>query len=173
MRCISLWQPWSSLIARGAKKLETRGWTTSYLGDLAIHAGKVLDRQMACDDRVLAAMGWSSSHQITYPAGAVLCVVEIYDVVPTSEVLQLTNAQEEFARCRLGDGLIGDPCGVIESSPKTVINEDEYHLGDYSPGRFVWLTRNLRPLKEPVRTRGYQKIWTLDPQVEAKVRAQL
>lgn len=133
----------------GQKSNETRSWATSYRGDIAIHAGKVLDRHMACDDRVLAAMGWQSSHQITYPAGAVLCVVEIYDVVPSERIVADLLAEQ------VNNG------------------NDEIHFGDYSPVRFVWLTRNLRPLREPVRTRGYQKIWTLDPEVEAQVRAQL
>lgn len=143
---ISLYGPWAHLMAAGAKKNETCGWPTSYRGDIAIHAGKVLDRQMAADDRVLAAMGWDCSHEINYPAGAVLCVVEIYHTIQTDE-----------------DGFMLDE--FKES--------DEYHFGDYSPGRWVWLTRNLRPLKDPVRTRGYQKIWTLDQQVERLVRDQL
>lgn len=28
MRALSLWQPWASAIAAGAKKIETRGWST-------------------------------------------------------------------------------------------------------------------------------------------------
>lgn len=40
MRAITLTQPWSSLVARGQKKIETRSWQTSYRGPLAIHAAK-------------------------------------------------------------------------------------------------------------------------------------
>lgn len=39
-RALSLWQPWASLIAVGAKAVETRGWSTPYRGLLAIHAAK-------------------------------------------------------------------------------------------------------------------------------------
>ncbi len=38
MKALSLHQPWASLIAIGAKRVETRHWTTSYRGPLAIHA---------------------------------------------------------------------------------------------------------------------------------------
>lgn len=38
MKAISLWQPWASLIAGGHKAIETRSWTTTYRGPLAIHA---------------------------------------------------------------------------------------------------------------------------------------
>ena len=40
MKAISLWQPWATLIAVGAKRLETRSWESRYQGELAIHAAK-------------------------------------------------------------------------------------------------------------------------------------
>lgn len=40
MKALSLWQPWASLIAVGHKTIETRSWTTSYRGPLAITATK-------------------------------------------------------------------------------------------------------------------------------------
>lgn len=36
MKALSLWQPWATLIAIGAKQWETRGWRTAYRGPLAI-----------------------------------------------------------------------------------------------------------------------------------------
>lgn len=40
---LSLWQPYATLIAIGAKKIETRSWPTRYRGRLAIHAGQTFD----------------------------------------------------------------------------------------------------------------------------------
>jgi hypothetical protein len=40
VKAISLWQPWASFIASGAKRIETRSWATSYRGPIAIHAAK-------------------------------------------------------------------------------------------------------------------------------------
>lgn len=40
MKAITLTQPWASLVAVGAKTIETRSWRTSYRGPLAIHAAK-------------------------------------------------------------------------------------------------------------------------------------
>jgi len=40
MLAITLHEPWATLIARGDKAIETRGWTTRYRGPLAIHASK-------------------------------------------------------------------------------------------------------------------------------------
>ncbi len=43
MKAISIWQPWAHLIACGLKKVETRSWSTSYRGPIAIHASKTTD----------------------------------------------------------------------------------------------------------------------------------
>lgn len=40
MKALSLWQPWASAIAIGAKSIETRHWPTNYRGPLLIHAAK-------------------------------------------------------------------------------------------------------------------------------------
>src|SRR5690348_17556570 len=40
MKALTLTQPWASLVAIGAKRIETRSWSTSYRGPLAIHAAK-------------------------------------------------------------------------------------------------------------------------------------
>lgn len=41
MKAITIWQPWASLIACGAKQYETRSWATSYRGLIAIHAAAI------------------------------------------------------------------------------------------------------------------------------------
>lgn len=38
LKAITLWEPWASLMAIGAKKNETRGCWTKHRGDIAIHA---------------------------------------------------------------------------------------------------------------------------------------
>jgi activating signal cointegrator 1 len=42
MKAISLWEPWSTAIAMGYKKVETRHWYTSYRGWLLICSAKNL-----------------------------------------------------------------------------------------------------------------------------------
>ena len=44
MKCISLMQPWATLIAKGSKKIETRSWKTNYRGELYIHASQRTDK---------------------------------------------------------------------------------------------------------------------------------
>ncbi len=42
MKAITVLQPWASLIACGAKKLETQSWLMNYSASPAIHANKIL-----------------------------------------------------------------------------------------------------------------------------------
>lgn len=44
MKAITLTQPWATLVAIGAKRIETRSWATRYRGPLAIHAAKGIER---------------------------------------------------------------------------------------------------------------------------------
>lgn len=40
MMCLSMHQPWASLLVYGIKRVEGRGWNTDFRGRLWIHAGK-------------------------------------------------------------------------------------------------------------------------------------
>ena len=42
MKALPVTQPYATLVALGAKHIETRSWSTRYRGPLAIHAGKGL-----------------------------------------------------------------------------------------------------------------------------------
>ncbi len=129
MKAISLWQPWASAMALGLKKNETRGWATGYRGELAICSAKRpmdnLGREIARQNGILyEPMGY----------GHVLCVVELYDCVPSAEFHGSTPRQ---------------------------ISETEAGLGDYSVCRWIWLTRDLRKLKWSVPIVGRQNLWKL------------
>lgn len=67
------------------------------------------------------------------PYGCCVCVVELFDCIPT-------------------------PLAILHG-----ISDTEYMLGDYTPGRWAWLTRNRRRLRTPVPIVGRQALWNLDP----------
>ena len=46
MKVITLIQPWATLIMLQEKKIETRSWSTNIRGEIAIHAGKKVDKRM-------------------------------------------------------------------------------------------------------------------------------
>src|SRR5262245_33853273 len=96
MRALSLWQPWASAIALGAKRVETRDWSTRYRGPLAIHAAKRVVR----DELVYCATGteWAAAlwplgfrrgdswkHlRAVLPFGAVVAVCRLVDCRSTA-----------------------------------------------------------------------------------------
>jgi activating signal cointegrator 1 len=70
MKGLTLTQPWASLVANGAKTIETRSWSTSYRGPVAIHAakgtgpgGKAAFRERCLSEPFFSALGgtWRDS----------------------------------------------------------------------------------------------------------------
>lgn len=63
MKVITLWEPWASLIAVGAKMIETRSWNTNYRGRIAIHAAKKIVKLHPVVDILMAANDLSHNLQ--------------------------------------------------------------------------------------------------------------
>lgn len=100
MKCLSLWQPWATLIAIGAKRIETRSWATSYRGPLLIHTAKKWDTTLA---RLLETPPFEQAINtigpVTPPLGAILCRCELVDCLPT-ERLSVTDLERAFGDYR-------------------------------------------------------------------------
>ena len=74
MKAISLWQPWASLIAIGAKSIETRSWPAprALIGDrIAIHAAKTTTGfdQLPGDCEGTTEGGWRYGYIGDFQAG--------------------------------------------------------------------------------------------------------
>ena len=86
MRALTLHQPWATLIAIGAKTVETRSWATDYRGPLAIHAGKSKEWLELCHTEpfqtklLLAGIGFIGE----LPLGAIVCTVRLAACTPTN-----------------------------------------------------------------------------------------
>lgn len=134
MKAISLWQPWASLIASGAKQIETRSWYTSYRGPLAIHASKRRVKseliELADDDDYIAALGVKPEEALQklmdLPLGAIVAVVNLSGCYSVEAV-------------RVPSGL-----------------GEEYWLGNYDRGRYAWILTDVRPLADPIPFKGAQ-----------------
>ena len=158
MKAITLYEPWASLMSIGAKVNETRGCRTSHRGDICIHAAKT-DHGTPEDLIPAILKAFQTRHTQPHPdsLGCIIAVVDLWDVQPSSRFAVGSTARPEFS----GTGGI-------------VISDEEFAFGNYGDGRFIFRTRNLRRLKTPVPCRGFQSIgWTVPPEVEAKVRAEL
>jgi hypothetical protein len=130
MKCISLQQPWATLVVIGAKHFETRDWHTSYIGDLAIHASQRFaeEARALCAREpfrsALARAGYRQSADL--PTGAVVGHVELVECLPVATVLTL-----------------------LQDTP------EELAFGDYRNARWAWRLVGPRRLLEPKRCRGH------------------
>jgi hypothetical protein len=191
VKALSLWQPWASLIAVGAKTIETRGWSTTYRGPLLIHAARKIPR---LDE---AREAWAAFSIDVYtatrateapsrfppgeqpadplPLGAVVATCILVDVVP------MVHACEEQAirRLEIEDWALWlcepveeteDELEGIEAADQRDVS-DQRPYGDYAPGRYAWLLADVRPLPTPVPAKGRQGLWTPDADLIAAVEA--
>lgn len=78
MRCLSIRQPWASLIIAGHKKIENRTWATPYRGPLLIHASQRVDPE--ADTRGLLTPAAIAQ----LPRGGIIGVVFLDDCVTAS-----------------------------------------------------------------------------------------
>jgi hypothetical protein len=82
MMGLSLWQPWASLVAAGAKLEETRSWRTGYRGRLAIHAAT---RALELPSPAFRAAAEAVLHcQLEeLPRGGIVAIATLADIHPT------------------------------------------------------------------------------------------
>lgn len=171
MRGLTLTQPWATLIAQGAKQIETRPWATSYRGPLAIHAAKGLGPvggNRGLNELVAQEPFWSTlmAAGCTFgrraptglPLGAIVAVCELVSI---EEILQCDDELNGYWR------IIG---GVRMHWPMT---DQERAFGKFAPGRWAWLLSDIRALPEPVPYRGAQGLRELDEATRAMVERQL
>ena len=133
----SLTQPWATLVATGAKRIETRSWRTPYRGWLGIHASKGFPpwAQALCDEEPFV----SALHGLTaadLPRGALVGGVRLLDCVPTT------------------------------GTELAAISEREIAFGDYGAGRWAWLLDRATVLK-PRPMRGSLGLWPIPQEPDA------
>lgn len=151
MKAITLTQPWATLVAIGAKKIETRSWNTKYRGPLAIHAAKGFPKwaQHICftppfrdhlNDYISLNETYLGEHKL--PLGAVIATCEListhrideYDWIPGKRGWEIGKYFWEASF-------------------------QERSFGDYAPGRYMWFLENIVALPEPIPVKGALSIW--------------
>lgn len=159
MKAITVWQPWASLLAIGAKEFETRSWATAYRGPIAIHASKKdakeimrslpADTQMMMFDRLYEHYGRRDSVLRRLPTGAVIATAELVNVWYTA-----LDGAGVLKAIRLGPGR-----ELMTKESLMFPTAQERLFGDWTPGRYVWQMKNVKLLPEPVPTSGKQGLW--------------
>lgn len=144
MRGLTLWQPWASLVAIGAKNYETRSWKTDYRGPLAIHAAKrkpelppdVLAAKTMMDELAAADVVWAF-----LPTGSFVATCRLIDCFPVEEFWSELHELE-----------------------------NEQHFGNWSAGRFGWELSDIRLLDPPVKFSGSQGLWYVPRDIETDLK---
>lgn len=168
MKALSLTQPWATLIAIGAKKVETRSWQTSHRGLIAIHAAKGLgpvggqrglDGQCSVEPflTVLTKYGcgrpWPELSKdvrlCMMPLGAIVAIARIADCLSTGEHEMIV------------------PPWIKQ------LSENERAFGNYWPDRYGWLLEDVKVLDRPVPCNGALGLWEVPEEVAVEVRRQL
>ncbi len=147
MKALTLTQPWATLVALGAKKIETRSWNTNYRGPLAIHAAKGFpdEAYMMCHQEVFAKALVEKAdilHPDGLPRGKIIAICNLVDVAKISEI-------QSFSSCK----------GHWQNKHMFDLNETERAFGDYSVGRYMWLLEDVKPLEVPVTAKGALGLW--------------
>ena len=156
MKVITLWQPWASWYALGLKEYETRHWSTSYRGVLAIHAAV---RHLTQADRNLS--------------------IELMASLPHAQLnrlkrhLEANNGLYPYGQI-LGYGDL--PCckrmvkeEPTEPNPSVIgirsVSNNERLMGNWSEGRFAWQLAVSNPLARGIPFKGSQGLRTLAPAI--------
>lgn len=128
MKALSLWQPWASLVAVGAKTIETRHWppARALLGErIAIHAAKTTSHLDLARFDARFAGALERYRHTGLPLGAIVATVRLVGV----------------------EQITPDLCRVLSG--------DELAFGNYSTGRYAWRLSDPILLK-PIPTIGRQ-----------------
>jgi len=143
VRTLTMTDPWGTLVALRAKKIETRSWPTPHRGPLAIHIAKTLPPEAAacCEEplfrQALEAGGYRwqpdarGQNDWGLPLGQVVAVVWL------DEVARITPAFQ--------------------------VEEPERSFGLFSPGRYAWIFSEVYRLAAPLRARGSLGVWEWHP----------
>lgn len=185
MRGLSLTQPWASLVAIGAKRVETRSWPARYAGPVAIQASLKFppSARDLCDSGpfrgALAAGGyrrlWDDRPDLPPPEGsrAWAAILPLGAVVA---VATLAWVGRIGVHTRLADNLysvVSRAPMVLGDDGMIVVSGNEVAFGNYEPGRWGWVLTDVRRLPDPVPCRGALGLWTVPVDVAARLAAQL
>jgi hypothetical protein len=139
MKALSLWQPHALAIGLELKPWETRGWATNYRGPVAIHAAQRPWNDIGPWHREARQrmQRYVEQHgSVPWAFGAVVCVAELVDCVPTSRLRGAIPADHEF----WGD----------------------FSDGEDGRGRYAFRLENVRRLPRAVSWRGQQGFFEVE-----------
>ncbi len=161
MKAITIWQPWASLIACGAKKYETRSWATNYRGPIAIHvAKKDIYRMMNTLPPEVVISVFNTFRRAYEADGGIQkrlasvqgCIIATAELVSCMHI----SHHSDFGICASAESQHSNGLRYILPSKQEML------FGDWTPGRYAWELANVQMLPEPVPAKGKQRLWEVE-----------
>lgn len=168
MKALTLTQPYATLISIGAKTIESRPWMTFYRGPLAIHAAIGLEPvggrkgfQKLCATEPFASV-LTKYTQNEWNKG--ISVLEAANLIPRGVIVAVCDL---VAIKHIGFDEITFPDGEKFYFSGSIANiwyltAQERAFGDYTPGRYAWLLKNVQKLATPIPVKGALGLWEWD-----------
>lgn len=176
MKAISLWQPWASLIACGTKPYETRDWAPprDLIGQtIAIHAAKKVDAEakLLAQD-IVYGQHPDGRFELADKLNASFSkarddVLGIFGqaVLPVGCIVAIAKLDAAFQLGERAEGTAVEAASVVRRITSRPMPEcftvkiDDF--GNYAPGRWAWLLKDVRPINPPVPMKGAQGFFDL------------
>lgn len=154
MKALTLTQPWATLVAIGAKSIETRSWRVERTPvRIAIHAAKGFPddaRYIATTEPFHTALGGGLASEL--PIGKIIAIADL------TICFRFAAGTERQIRERSADG---------------ALPPHEADFGDFSAGRYGFRLLNVVKLPEPVEARGMLNLWNVPEEIAAIVEEQV
>ena len=162
---MTIWQPWASLIACGAKQYETRSWATQYRGPIAIHAAARYIRKwdLPADLAKVADVEMEAGRCPKWgamPFGSVIATAELVSVWRIAYNVKM-DVEEARKYPIIGERMAEDKHETV-SYDYFVPSKKEAALGDWTPGRYAWKLANVKILQSPIPVKGKQGLWNFE-----------
>lgn len=164
LRVLTIDQPYASLVALGAKWIETRPNRTHVRGRIAIHASaKVRGRrgdwtevgryEIERDASGYMLRGESLSWPYRLPTGAIVATAELYDCVPMVDFWSLG-----------GHPYLVVPHATLATTHSSSVDvADQMPFGNFASGRWAWLLRDVQRINPVpfIGGQGWSRTWAV------------
>lgn len=169
MKALTLYQPWATLVAIGAKRIETRSWKTDYRGPLAIHVSKRTPAEFRKLYSFTAPEPFRSALMDILWKKEPVKIGMFGQVMPATRYTDLVEnlnpgcviAVCTLVSCEQIDGR-SDFLGWQKGMRFWENSETERAFGDYTPGRWAWFLDKVKILPEAIPARGAMGLWEFD-----------
>lgn len=140
MKVLSMIQPWASLFVTREAQYETRTWRTNYRGPLAIHTSKKINKPVTEHVAIQALLKKHGFDPNDLPTGKIIATCVLDDCIKVIE------KHDTYAI--LDDG--------------RYVSGNDFLLGDYDVGNYVWVVSNMTLLQSFIPTKGQLGLWDHD-----------